>query len=312
MRPNYRFQGKNLSPEESAGARAEVDRFRAEALTPVEGETVKTEKQLEFIGQVNDWLEKEYAESGVDKKTRISPEQVHFLPAAVFKKEFPGHDNAYAICAENCGICINENEVTAGPASYQYIVHECLHAAGYRQYRCEKDKESGDNLLYTARSGYTAGSLPRDYSIFRGYNEGIVDKMTAEYITDNRKELAEKFGFRGGEGDLPGRFYRSYMDIVEIIINRLARHGGKSPQEVWQNIKHGFFSGKTTHWREITKIFGTDALNVLAQLGAAQIDEEENKITSDDNVTRLAYTFFTAKDAAERKKTADKILLRKT
>jgi hypothetical protein len=61
------------------------------------------------------------------------------------------------------------------------------------------------------------------------------------------------------------------IEIVEIIIQKVAEKKGEDRELVWQRFKRGLFSGEMMHLRDIEETFGKGSLRILASLESEDV-----------------------------------------
>jgi len=57
-------------------------------------------------------------------------------------------------------------------------------------------------------------------------------------------------------------FYNLPLEILEIVLEKIAKNNKEKPEQVWQRFKKGFFTGEMMHLRDVEKTFGKGALRV--------------------------------------------------
>lgn len=278
----------------------------------------KTPEQIElvdmtnrFIGKVMKDLELEY--------NPISLEDVHFFDSTTFasftnKESTPktdlalGHFNpvSHSISvnteaikerAQEKGIDIRLKELAT-------LLHEGIHARGFLKYDIRNKIDNKANIL-PYRIGYqlnTYGNEELDIDKkFNGFNEGIIELLTAMILLWNKDEIKEKFGI-----DLTDKFvtndknsawsYLGLSAVAEAIYVIYSRIKGQNFDQLWE----GHFTGNMMHLREIERYYGKGTLRILSLLKVSDNDP--------DTITKIN-RFFGAKINQEERNAIAKELL---
>jgi hypothetical protein len=271
---NFDFIGRKYSDEEKEVLNKQLQERFEHAHQPIEHELEKSDKDVELIDGINLIIEKELGEMGIDGFTSIDKEQIHFLSANQFEKEFPGNSSRGLHFSTEKGIYVNKD---ANPQNIQLLVtlfHEMIHCTSKTKYYSE------DNVIYDARSGYrvTSDWKEKDRAYLEGFNELVVDYTVYFWLHKNTDFFEEKFGIT--KEDINGGHY-AYMGIgmlMEKIVSSIAEKRQKIDPEqgnmsVLADLIKGQFDNTLLFLKEVEETFGKGSIEILSKLGA---NTEEN------------------------------------
>ncbi len=170
--------------------------------------------------------------------------------------------------------------ILRGPKPEEDLVtlfHEVVHYASFESVGADWRNIVG------FRSGY---ALPhRDFS---GFNEGVVQKVVAELITQNQDrfpQLREAYDVK----NLVNEPYKEEQNVVEGIVNTVSKYRGEPPEEVWRRIKRGLFTGHIVHLKDVERAFGEEALFLLSLYG----NVDEGSPSYNQRINTYLAIFFT-------------------
>lgn len=140
----YNIIGKDITPELKAEASSLLDRKRDEAMEPIEGEYKKTPEELTFIKLIDQYLNEELKELGIERTIETPPSQIHLLPASIYNETYGGFSKAKESRAffspAYQSICVNRDKSKNRTALYRSIIHESIHKASFPKFIHKKEK----------------------------------------------------------------------------------------------------------------------------------------------------------------------------
>ena len=291
--------GKNLTPEEKEKATAYIEKRQKEYLEPLEGEIEKTPEELKFIEKINTYLGEEFKEMGLKEKPSILPEQIHFLSSEAFDKRAE-ESNTIAFHDSLKKVAYFKKPEFTRLQLFKTMLHESLHIASFHKYYVDVEQRE----VIRHKVGYFGGKpFEKEHEHFRGFNEAVIDKTTREILRKHQKELIKKFNITPEEEREGIKWYRLNMDILNLIIRKIAEKKKEDENTVWQKFKKNQFTGEMMHLRDIEKIFGKGSLRIIAALGSGTKNLTEYK--TDPKIFR----YFETDDKNERDKIAKEVLI---
>jgi rubrerythrin len=267
-KPKFYIKGDNLSgvDKKVLGVHKEIiEESFSEGKRLFTGEEKKSPELSEGIEYLNYYLNEELVDLGL-KKIETDQRTIHVLPDAVFNKVIDEPDTLSFYY-------FNENSILVRDQSSRMLVlrlilHEMVHQASFHTVFKNTDKK----LIYPLRSGYQ-GFKPNDLESkdrFVGLNEAVVDSITQEIINKHKEDLNIKFNFSEEElktDELLSNSYSDYIDILNIIIDKISEEKGEDRESIWKNFKKGEFTGNMMYLRDVEKYFGVGALRILSSFG---------------------------------------------
>lgn len=296
--------GKNLSPEKKEKIENRIRQEREKTSQPFENEIEKTSEEIKFINLADSWLTQEFKEIGIAEKPDIRPEIVHFLSREEFKKICRHKDcMAFASFPEN-NIYINKDAPPHRLELYATIMHEAVHMPAFEKIYAEV-KKPDDNLICSQyRRGYRVENpAEENHEHFRGLGEIIADKTVIEIFHKHKEKLISELNITPEEEKLPISFYDG-LDILDIVIGKLARKKNESEKTVWREFKKGQFTGRMTHLKDVERTFGKGSLRMLAAFDS----EGSTKSLPPEIINKKIFRYFETDDESEREKIASEVL----
>lgn len=309
---NFKIVGRNLSKEQIEESGEHIKNKLEESLKPLENELEKTPDELKFIELMNSFLSVEFEELGIDRPSKILPEQIHLFDKDGFKKNFS--DTKYSFHQHSTKAAYIDKEGKSRKRLGHTIVHEAIHILSSKKYF--RDAKGNHGMT---KSGYLHVQSPiregdrsdinkrfklsnLKHEHMRGFNEAVIDVMAIELLGKNSKNLIDEFKITNEEikENLVG--YVEFVEILNIVIDGVAERDGKSKEEVWKKFKKGVITGDMMHLREIEKTFGSGSLRVLAFMGT----NDATKL-SEDHATQKIKKYFETDSEDEREKIAEEI-----
>jgi len=296
-RPELNIHGKGLDADEREKVAKHFEQSFQEGLEPVEGEIEKSSEILHFIEKINGYLNDELRELGLDE-VQLDARRIHILPTDIFKKEYP-HAEANGLYwdAED-GVYVKQDKSRL--QAYKSLLHEVVHQISYRSVYANPETRA----TYVIRSGYNNDQAAEEHhEHFRGMNEAVVDSIVKEVLQKHAAELIKDFKITEDEQKESVNYYDDYMDILNIIMEKIAEKNSENKEAVWTRFKKGEFTGEMMHLREVERTFGKGALRVLAALGSGTKNMKHSKLIEQ------MQAYFQTDDAATQEKNAKEILI---
>lgn len=270
----FDFIGRTYSEQEKESLSKEIEARHEHARIPIENELEKTGDDLKIIGEINEIMEKELGELGIDEFTSISPDQVHLLSATEFEKEFPGNTSRGLHFSTEKGIYINKDINPSKMKLVATLFHEMVHCVAKTKYYSEEGK------ILDARSGYriTSDWKERDTAKLEGFNELVVDYTTYFWLHKNADVVKEKLGLTREDIDGSNYAYMSLGMLMEVIVGDIVKLRQKEDPEqdnikVLSDLIKGQFDNTLLFLKEVDAAFGRGSAKILSKLGANTREE---------------------------------------
>lgn len=251
----------------------------------------KTEKEHEMIANVNEWIENEVISLGIsNSRETLNPNRVHLFEKApnlirssgissinptkrMIKLVRPETQSFFEKVKNNIE-SILKKELSPKYNIYtqlQSLLHEAIHYYGHIKYQHNKKEDS----LSIYRFGYQITNdlgKEKEHEHFTGFNEGITEKITLDILEKNKNLIKTKLKIsekeiREGSTSSQVSSYKINLGILEKILEKVSEKEKRHKEEVWENIKKGYFTGDMMHLRSIEKVFGPKALRILSDWG---------------------------------------------
>ena len=281
-----------------------------------EGEIKKTEQELEFIKELNKYLNNEFKRLGIldfineERRECYADEygETHYktpktliplykiqLVEKISKMGVSGH------CDDSGEIVIDAEKARSSFHKFCDIAtHEILHSLSYIRYNSRFGYRTGISDIEEKKK-IVRQKYSYDYSEhFMGLTEAITEKMTIEILNNISKQ--SKFPLKKEQSELLGH-YSELIEVLNIIIEKVAKENDQNKNEIWENFKIGLFTGEMMYLRKVEKIFGKGSLRILAALQGKDswFDEEGWR---DEELCQKAIKYFQADNKQERDKIA--------
>ncbi len=280
----YNIIGKNITLETKKYATAYLNGRKDGAAIFFEGEYIKTPGDLMFINIARNYFKKYFSEIGLDNEFEFSDNQIHFLPADIFRSYFSEQhmENSGIYVTTNQGIYINK-DIFRGDwmMMYKTLFHEITHMASFLKFEIQ---DNVPDHIGSIRSGYAFVSRDKQTMSMKHFNEIIVERFVYEFFDSHRRELLKKFKINLNKNE---ELYLGYypLEILDAIIEGVARAKGEKEYAVWKRFEKGLFTGTMMHLREVERVFGPESLRMLSRLElvrnseiGGEKEEEYNKI----------------------------------
>lgn len=296
----YKIVGEKIDREQFERGYAFLEHEKTEGRKFLEGELKKTPEELKVIEKISQYLQEELNLLGVEKNVGILPEQFHFLPGEKFKKYFPKEESADQIALHyGAGQSAYFNKDGLNRMDlYHSMLHESVHIASVHKHYIA---HGAGPKQYRISYGLTRPKSKENY--FIGLAEAVTEKTAWDIFSRHKKEFVDDFNVSTAEEKNIGPTYLDYINIVNIIVEKIAKRRGEPSEETWKRFKKGQFTGEMMHLRDVEKTFGKDSLEVLGLLGRPR------RQGSDKWITKRILKYFQTEDIEERKKLADELLV---
>jgi hypothetical protein len=275
-------------------------------LEKIPGELEKNQEELKAIEIINELLSKYITSLGLKAKEYLHPDRVHFVDGKTAKKKFSDSSHGAEYNPLHDSILANTESMTEKGRLHLYrvLLHELTHYYSYKADFAIGEKEK----IIHYRLGYDLYNVFDDmtHEHFRGFNEAITEKISQEILQTNLVYLKDEFKVTNDEIS-KSRFrgiYDDYIDLLNMIINKMAEELKVSVDSIWKNFKKGYFSGDMMQLRDIEKVFGPGSLRVLGALYSPGSVKRGSNRKSLDKINE----FFAEEDQAKRDILANKIL----
>lgn len=266
----------------------------------IEGEEPKTEKEKRMIQMVNFFLEQEFKRLGIEEQfIRIQPEQIHLLSQEVYKAKTGEEDTVHGFSVPTAkAVCINKDS----PSQNSFLAtlfHEMVHLASHQKFYAYPETKKAQ--MY--RMGY--GLINQEgEDKFRGFNEFLTDLAVYEIWCKSGNQLQEKLSFTNEEANIiPLSYFGKYKALFREIITRMAENSQEKPQETSDRILKGMFTGEMMHLRDMEKVYGENALEILSLLGKRDVSKDEADI-----IDKKVMEYFYETDGTKRKTLSEELL----
>jgi len=294
MEREYKLFGKNMEKGDEQQVVADLSHIREKERKPLEGEPEKSPDELRFISRLNDYIQQEFKELGIQESRNIEPNQIHLLPRDVFERHFGERIPAFHSTTGDSIYAVKDR--LSKEILYDTLVHEAIHAVSLHKFHVDKEKRKVSEY----RTGYQTRNPSRKKWHFSGFSEALTEKFARDIYNKHLDALIEEFGVSEKEPQLP-MVYDRFMQIVDTIVKRVAERKGEAETSVWQRFKRGLITGEMLHLRDVEETYGGGSLRVLAALDALSGDVLPELIDKVDE-------YFTTDDIEKRKSIAHEIL----
>ena len=318
MKEKFNISGKNLSEESKESTSDFISGRVMVGAEKIEGEYEKEPMEIDFIEKINLAFEKEFEEMQIDNDKEITPNQIHILNDQLYKENF-GDSDGVDVCFDE-SIFINKEKIIEQYNNprvkyLKVLLHEMVHSQAYKKVHSNFDKEINHNQITTKRLGYRVeNSEELNHVHFLGFNEAITEKITSEMEGKYFEDILEELGFSEDEmfevkcGSSMAPAYQNQVDIINIIIEKIAKTKNEDEQVVWQRIKKGYFTGNMMHLRDVEKACGKGSLRMLAAIDSGMKD-----LPRTENIRHKMYRqikeYFKSDDNEHKDKLARSVLI---
>lgn len=251
-----------------------------------------TEEENELLSQTVSIFKSELDHLGLDSSTIPVPsiDNMHFISERGFLKlrkflpNFP---------LDTSGInfpLLGEIALMRKDSRLEELIssqHEIIHFASFNNISINWQD------VFERRSGYSLS-----HGRLNGFNEGIVQRLTAELVIKNFQSFNEVADGETEEEaiELLLDSYTDEQSVLKTIIDVISKHRGEDRDTTWMKIKKGLFTGHMMHLRDIDRAFGKGSLKLLSLYGSSPSGDPEK----DRKIDELILRYFTSADDSER------------
>lgn len=239
-------------------------------------ETLKSPEEIEFIGIVQMVIANERARLGLAPGFYIQLERVRLYHPEAWKspdQSIGGNRSGRGEYNEELDLVETQTPSKKDVSPYAYfktLSHELLHQSSYM----ESDPRNG-NVIH--KSGYVDFETGKGV----GLDEGMTEEINQELLEQNSQMLSERFPEEKIEGK-PSRWetdyysYAGYRVTMRSLAKRIdaALYGGEPT--TWDNLKRGYFSDDDIARKDIEKVLGPDAFEMLMLIGNPNLFDLQN------------------------------------
>ena len=306
----YNFIGKNSEqPKLKRVAKVILEKeLKTAKEKEIPNEVVKTEEEINEIIEVENSINQELIDLGLNPDYKINPEDVHIV---LTKRTNPFSFTAGTHNPLEPGIVLNRQD---GDTFYVQLMrkilskfkpiitsdeirnlqvpiftHESIHDKQIHKYRISNEK-NGSPKVSAYRLGYHVISEKPEDEWFAGFNEAVTEKTAMDIVNKKRKDYEKEL--------ISKSHYKFTIDIVDKIVEKVAKLKGENKEDVWKRFKAGQFTGNMMHLRDIENAFGKNSLRVLGSMVAVVRKEWKSSYM----------IYFTTDDESKREKIGREIL----
>lgn len=246
----------------------------------------KTLEDVELISSLDNGLIQEVARLGFQLEP-ISLEQIHLLTPEAYDQLFPGRGAQATAVGLSRAVYVDVDKIPPGSLP-SVLVHEMLHLHSIEAVRLS------DAEAQLVKTGFQ--SQYGDSAQFRGLNEATTEKFAEDIV---RQLSLEDKEYVGVDGYKP--LEKHYVDILNLIIEKIAKTKEEDLATVWNRFKASLFTGEMMHLRDVEDVFGGGSLRILSALGSDETQPPEYYLP-------LFIKYFSTNDDAVKRELTTKIL----
>lgn len=296
------FGSSEINQEDFEGAKRALSAFEENGRIPLEEELKKPDFLKDMVDLANKYVKTELLNQGIVDYKPTKLEQVHlfrtedYAPGKISPGSIGFYDYFHDAIAIDYQVAISKGKSLI----FNILLHEMIHMASCKKiFVAKKDKQ--DFGLAVSKTGYgISNSSDVNHEHFRAFNEAITSAVVSEIWEKNWREIASTIDEPEMPTDLPNQLETEKAETVKSFLNLVANFYNQDPEEFWQEVKRGMFSGQMMHLRKIERAWGPGSLRVLAALGSAtKKDAPEYK---------LAMQFISEPDPEKREEIAHQLL----
>lgn len=291
-----RISGKDVTQEARSDIFEQMRREREEGLKHIDGEIEKNDELEKYIVLAAGYLNDELVALGLPA-TQMDSRRVHAFLGEEYERRVRNKDTNGLYRSKEDALYVHSGR--GRMQLYKTILHEMVHRAAFKA----RHADVSERTVGDVRGGYFTRHPNEDKHMhFRGLDEAVVDRIVMDIAQKHFDELIQQLHITEEESREPVNFYHDYMDVLAIIVQKVAENKKEDPRETWQRFKRGEFSGEMMHLRDVEDAFGKGSLRVLAALGSGTRRPD----SSED--AKLVYDYFAADDPKERDQIARAVL----
>lgn len=304
MKENFNLYYKGVPNEDQELVSNVVENKSQKGTETYVGEFEKTEEELKAIDFINNYIQAEIKQLGLEPRSPIPYERVHIINKEIAKSIGLTSDGGYHSTRDSVDI-VKDNFKKGRIFFYETLLHEILHYYSYSALIAIDSTKK----IEPYRSGYKVKNPDSidDHEHFRGFNEAVIEKVLRDILIKNQQDLLNNFNITKDEikkkqESIP--YYFRESSVLDIIIVQMAKHLQRDPLDVWNEIKKGLYTGEMMHLRKIEEVFGPSSLRVLGAMSSHGSYKNINKEELFYNIK----LFFEEKNQGKRDILAKKIL----
>lgn len=288
MRESFNFVGPNRTKAEETKVAHSMARRREAANEFHESELEKTPGERAAIALLDDFLKREFEDLEIPEIPGIRADRFHIMSQEWFDKEKPeGGLGSYRTYQDKAVFC--RDRVESALYVYKVIFHEGVHAVSYQKHWVDVK----NRIINDYRIGYaitnTSGKEDEQHNHFDAFNEGVAESTVEEFFHKYQTEIGRKLSIPVEELKNLDFSYSLFRGVVKEICYGIASYQGIKPLDVWKKIKKGQFTGEMMHLRDIERVYGFEALDVLEALKIDGNDGDAEKEASEKNKKILEF-----------------------
>lgn len=293
------FIGRHYEDKEKSELKDKLENWSQESLSPVDGELEKTENDIKMVEVINTMLKDELSSLNIEDYQPIPLERIHILPGEIFLKKFPNFEGKAFFLSTSDVVYINKNKVDTKARFLSSLLHELVHRASAKKFYADKEGGVSESRVgYRVRSDWK--SIDRQNRLM-GFNELMNDYTVYKILLKNQKILNKNIGISQEDIRGPIYTYMHYGQILESIINEVAKNKNISVQQVFDDFEKGQFQSSILVLKDVEHIFGKGSLDLLSLLGTLKKKEYNDKLET------IIKKFFAESDKSKRKNIHQKI-----
>lgn len=285
--------------EEKADVTDALNKWAKDARVSLEGEQQKTEEEIKMIQTVNEFIAEEFKRLEIQEPfIPIDPEQVHLLSRETYQRKFDmatDDGSAHPVSHE---VYIVKDDFSRNYL-FSTLLHEILHMASHQKFYADTDNHN----IYDYRVGYRLRNQ-KEEDLFRGFNEIMTDFTLFKIWGRHRDDLEAKLSFTKDEANNTAvAYFVRYKSLLDDILKRVAEHRNEKPEQTADRFSKGMFTGEMMHLRDVEKVYGENAIEVLSLLGKKDVSRDEMEA-----IDKKVRGYFYETDKEKRKAIAEELL----
>lgn len=304
MRERFDFVGPNITPKIEARVAHDLASAQRKANLFQEGELKKTPEELAAIEFFDKLLKMEFLDLDIPEVPELRPERFHIMSEAWCDANMGKSDHgAYYSFGDNA--VLSRRRSGSRLDFYNTISHEAIHSVSKQKHWVDIEKKKIDSY----RVGYRVKNSSNQDDVhvhLRAFNEGVVETTAEEFFTRNSEVIGKKLSIPERELEKCTFGYVTFRRVVEDLCHGIAQAKNSKPQDVWNKIKKGQFTGEMMHLRDIEHAYGKGALRILDSLQGKSdnLDMPEGSTEQVDKKNEKIIQFFESYTLAEGEREA--------
>jgi hypothetical protein len=299
MRERFDFVGPNITPKREAQATHDLASFERKSNLFQEGELPKTPEEIAAIEFFDGLLKMEFLDLGIPEIPELRPERFHIMSEAWCDANMEKSDHGAYFPIGNDTV-LSRHRAKSRLDLYNSISHEAIHSVSKQKYWFDPEK----NIIRLYRVGYKVeneSGRENPHVHLRAFNEGVVEAIAEEFFTRNSQAIGKKLSIPERELEKCTFDYAAFRRVVKDLCHGIAQAQNSKPQDVWNKIKKGQFTGEMMHLRDIEYAYGKGALRILdaLQVTSDDLDMQEGSSEQIDEKNEKILQFFGNYDRKE-------------